>query len=221
MIKRGLAIAKIRKKGIQFLAGSRVCESVKSSVRRDQLGSTHEPAPRGTSQRTTNAHSPHAESRNILHGQVARRAHQQIERLRRDRGDDGCDLFARADTWCVQAIRPRVRVGLEPCNRFVEVRPAYEKALGASNQQRVTARLVNRGPCRPHSFNRNADVEQWMRGVAGRILDRQTRHARFGRESNAFGNTGCVVRKATLEIRIDRHIGSRHHLVQMAECHLA
>ena len=121
--------------------------------------SPHESAPCGTSQRTTNAHSPHAEGGNVVHRQVARRTHQQIERLRRDCGDDGRDVFATANTRRVQTVGARRSVGPEPCNRFVKVGPTHEETFGASHQQRVTARSVDRCPRRPHSFNCNAKIK--------------------------------------------------------------
>ena len=64
-----------------------------------------------------------------------------------------------ADTRRVQAVGARLRVGLEPCNRFVEIGPTHEETLGAPNQQRVAARFVDCCPRRPHSLDCNAEFE--------------------------------------------------------------
>ena len=112
----------IAKERIQIIAGCRIGKAIEPALLRDQLGSTHEAAPGRASKRSANADPPYAQCRDLLHRESAGHAHQHIDRLRRDGGDHGRDVIARADARRVQAIGPGVRVGLEAGDRFAEVR---------------------------------------------------------------------------------------------------
>src|SRR5271168_3529061 len=108
-------------KRIEFLAGRRIGEAIELALFGDQLGSPHEAAPGRARQRSTDADPPHAESRDLRHGEISRPSHQQIDRLRRHAGNHGADVFGCTDTGCIQAVGTRVRVGFEPMYRLSDV----------------------------------------------------------------------------------------------------
>lgn len=87
----------------------------------NQHGGAHKSAPGCACKRAANADRPHTERRDLLHRELGRRAHQEVDRLQRDTSHDGPDLIARADTRCVETVGTNLRVGLEPPDRFVEI----------------------------------------------------------------------------------------------------
>ena len=124
--------------------------------------------------------------------ELARPADEQIDGLGRDRRDNGGDVLARADARRVETIGTGVGICLEPRDRFGEIGTADEKAFRTPDEQRVSARLVDRAPRRAHPLDRDGKIVERPRCVAGRVLDRQSRDARFDGETHALRDTGRV-----------------------------
>src|ERR1700679_4243838 len=121
-------------KPIEFLAGRRIGEAVELALFGDQLGSPHEAAPGRARKRSADADPPHAESRELRHGEICRPSHEEIHWFRRYAGSHVADVLGCADTGCIQAVGTRVRIGFEPMYRLPDVGMSVEKAFGSSNQ---------------------------------------------------------------------------------------
>jgi hypothetical protein len=109
------------KERIELVAGSRIREAIESALIGDQPGGAHESAPGRARKRAPNTDPPDPERGNLLHRELARPAHQQVERLRRHGVDDGPDLIGRPQPRRVQAVGAGLRVGLQPPDGFGEI----------------------------------------------------------------------------------------------------
>jgi hypothetical protein len=110
---------------------------------------------------------------------------------------------------------------LKPRDRLLEIRPADEIALGAPDEQRVAARIVDRLARGAHPLDGMGKIVEWMRGVSGRILDGERRHTGLDGESHTLGHAGGLRGKAAFEVGVNRQIRRFDHLAQVRERHLA
>ena len=92
-----------------------------------------------------------------------RLVHEQVHRLRRDRGDDRRHLLGRVDERRVEAVRTGLGVRLQPADRLVEVGPPDDEPLGASREDDARAALVDRPARRPDALD--GEVERVERLV--------------------------------------------------------
>ena len=140
------------------------------------------------------------------HADVA--AHEQVERLRVDGLHERADLVRLVRPGRVEHVRTGVRVGPQPAQRFLErIGMSDEIALGAGRQQHARARRVEGCARGLHALDGQGHVEQRLRAVTGRVLDRQTSHAGAGAQGDAFGNrVGCDA-VARREVGVDRDVG--------------
>src|SRR5262249_40095591 len=152
------------------------------------------------------ADAPHTKRRDVAYGEVRRPAHEQVDRLGRDRLDHGRYLLARPDAGRVEAVRARVRVGDEAGDRVVEIGTALQEAFSPAGEPHVGAGAVDRRARRAHTRDRVVELIERLLVVAGRILDREPGNARGDAQPHALRNTLGLVRKAVLEIRVHRHV---------------
>ena len=82
-----------------------------------------------------------------------------------------------------------------------------EVALGARRQEDTRTRRVDARARRADALDGKRDFVERPRLVAGRVLDRQSRHAGLDAKPNVLGNAVGLVRVARLEIGVHRQIG--------------
>src|ERR1700683_4192937 len=126
--------------------------------------------------------------------------------------DDATDVLGALYAGRIQAIGTGVRVGDEPRNRRVDVRLSDEEALGASDQQHILARRVDRAPRRANALDRRLESEQRagrrparggaLQPWADGILDRKARDPALDREAHALGHARRISPKTVLEVRV-------------------
>ena len=129
--------------------------------------------------------------------------------------------LARANARRVETIGARVGVGLEPRDRLGEIGAADEEALGAPDEQRVAACLVDGAARGTHPLDGLGQFMERPGRVAGRVLDRQPRDAGLDGEPHALRHAGRIAREAAFEVGVHGQVGGGHHVPQMREGRVA
>jgi hypothetical protein len=80
-----------------------------------------------------------------------------------------------------------------------------------------TGRIVDRPARRAHPLDRNVDLEQRLRRIASRILDRKPGHPGLDGETHALPDAGRIRRVAVLEVRVHRQLGRRDELAKVRQ----
>src|SRR6185369_2806118 len=115
-----------------------------------------------------------------------------------DRGD----LLDRLDPRRVETIRARFGIGYEAVRHELEVGLAPEKRLAAAGQHYVCAGRIDRLARSTDARDGKLALVEWIILVAGRVLDRETRHAGCDRAGDVGRHALRRIREAALEIGI-------------------
>lgn len=175
------------KERVELCARCRIGKGVESALLCDLARCAHEACRGAAGRGAAHADAAHAHLGHIRQRERTGRADEQVHRLRCHGIDHGADVLACAQARGVQAIRARIGTGLEPGDDFLDVGATDQEALGPPDQHHVCAGAVDGAAGGSDSLDRSLQREQRARHVAGRVLDRQPRHASLDGEPHAVG----------------------------------
>ena len=182
----------------------------------DLAGGVEKAAPRRAGERPANADPSDAEFGQFGDGREVA-ADQHVHRLRRNGLDDRRDLLSTREARCIQAVGPSLGIGRETTDRLGEVRASDNESFRPGGEQNAGAALIDRPAGRTDALDRERELEERLRFISRRVLDRQAGDAGRRRDLDVARDIRRHGREAVLEVGIDRHLNGFGHRSQVRD----
>ena len=172
--------------------------------------------PRRAGERTADADSANAHVGELRH-RGKRSANEHVDSLGANRVDHRHDVVPGTDSWRVEAVCARLRIGREPSDRFCQIWTAHDEAFGAAGQAESRPAVINCLSRRTNTFHRQGEFEQRVRQIAGGILNGEPSDAARCRGGDVRMHGVRIGCEAAFEVRVDRQVDTIGHRSKVAQ----